>query len=435
MLALASTLVLAASPALAVDGCPCCCASRRRAGGRSRSAFPRSNRSCATWRAGDLPVVRHVWCRQQRHASMGRRAGVLPAAVHARGRGRTRPHLLVRLQRRGVGHDRRRAVGPHLVEPGRRERSPEYSATAKSSLGTWDTQFDDDYAAWLASLPLRHRLASPAEPERWTARPCRTRAYVRPARRSVDDPRPGRRRERFQPACDRRGRRRPRMRQPAIGPRHWPPRGHWRPTTGTSASAWPRSICTTCSVSACRWRRPSTLPEPGGHAGRPHRVFGANRPAPDRPPALAAPGPVLLLQRRLCHRIQARLCAPHRRCNTVARQPCLASPPPCPRSCHESSPRSPPPRSAPCPARFAPPHFCAGVRAAGFDKIEDTVTNINDILVTISVAVVTISIIWAGFKMIFQGARLADVANVLIGGTLVGGAAFAATSSAEGLRR
>ena len=34
-----------------------------------------------------------------------------------------------------------------------------------------------------------------------------------------------------------------------------------------------------------------------------------------------------------------------------------------------------------------------------------------------------IAIIWAGFKMIFQGARLADVANVLIGGTLVGGAA------------
>jgi type IV secretion system protein VirB2 len=44
-------------------------------------------------------------------------------------------------------------------------------------------------------------------------------------------------------------------------------------------------------------------------------------------------------------------------------------------------------------------------------------------LVTISIAVVTIAIIWAGFKMIFQGARLADVANVLIGGTLVGGAA------------
>jgi type IV secretion system protein VirB2 len=60
---------------------------------------------------------------------------------------------------------------------------------------------------------------------------------------------------------------------------------------------------------------------------------------------------------------------------------------------------------------------------AGFDKVNTTVTNVNAILVTISIAVVTIAIIWAGFKMIFQGARLADVANVLIGGTLVGGAA------------
>ena len=63
------------------------------------------------------------------------------------------------------------------------------------------------------------------------------------------------------------------------------------------------------------------------------------------------------------------------------------------------------------------------VLAQGFDKINTTVTNVNAILVTISVAVVTIAIIWAGFKMIFQGARLADVANVLIGGTLIGGAA------------
>jgi type IV secretion system protein VirB2 len=61
--------------------------------------------------------------------------------------------------------------------------------------------------------------------------------------------------------------------------------------------------------------------------------------------------------------------------------------------------------------------------AQGFDKINTTVTNVNDILVTISIAVVTIAIIWAGFKMIFAGARLADVANVLIGGTLIGGAA------------
>ena len=67
-----------------------------------------------------------------------------------------------------------------------------------------------------------------------------------------------------------------------------------------------------------------------------------------------------------------------------------------------------------------------GALAQGFDKINTTITNINAMLVTISVAVVTMAIIWAGFKMIFQGARLADVANILIGGTLIGGAsAFA----------
>jgi type IV secretion system protein VirB2 len=83
----------------------------------------------------------------------------------------------------------------------------------------------------------------------------------------------------------------------------------------------------------------------------------------------------------------------------------------------------------PCPrstATTAAALFAAtlgNANAQGFDKINTTVTNVQTVLVTISVAVVTIAIIWAGFKMIFQGARLADVANVLIGGTLVGGAA------------
>ena len=67
--------------------------------------------------------------------------------------------------------------------------------------------------------------------------------------------------------------------------------------------------------------------------------------------------------------------------------------------------------------------FASTALAQGFDKVNTTVTNVQAILVTISIAVVTIAIIWAGFKMIFAGARLADVANVLIGGTLIGGAA------------
>ncbi len=70
-----------------------------------------------------------------------------------------------------------------------------------------------------------------------------------------------------------------------------------------------------------------------------------------------------------------------------------------------------------------PPLAWAQAAGGSFDKINTTVTNVQTILVTISIAVVTIAIIWAGFKMIFQGARLADVANVLIGGTLIGGAA------------
>ena len=88
-----------------------------------------------------------------------------------------------------------------------------------------------------------------------------------------------------------------------------------------------------------------------------------------------------------------------------------------------------------------PPYRAAAVRLAsalyvalprlssaqGFDKINTTVTNVQAILVAISIAVVTIAIIWAGFKMIFQGARLVDVANVLIGGTIIGGAAAFAT--------
>jgi len=61
--------------------------------------------------------------------------------------------------------------------------------------------------------------------------------------------------------------------------------------------------------------------------------------------------------------------------------------------------------------------------AQGFEQINTTVLNVQEILVLISIAVVTIAIIWAGFKMIFQAARLGDVAHILIGGTFVGGAA------------
>lgn len=72
------------------------------------------------------------------------------------------------------------------------------------------------------------------------------------------------------------------------------------------------------------------------------------------------------------------------------------------------------------PVLLIPAH--QAVMAQGFEKINTTTNNVVTILVTIAVAVVTAAIMWAGFKMIFQAARLADVANILFGGTLIGGA-------------
>lgn len=56
-------------------------------------------------------------------------------------------------------------------------------------------------------------------------------------------------------------------------------------------------------------------------------------------------------------------------------------------------------------------------RACGF------FTRINDILNIASVAVVTIAVVFAGYQVAFAHKRITDVAPVLIGGLLIGGAA------------
>lgn len=81
------------------------------------------------------------------------------------------------------------------------------------------------------------------------------------------------------------------------------------------------------------------------------------------------------------------------------------------------------PRATPFTAAALATASAQRAMAQGFDQVNTTVLNVQEILIVISVSVVTIAIIWAGFKMIFGGARLSEVANVLIGGTLVGGAA------------
>lgn len=50
-------------------------------------------------------------------------------------------------------------------------------------------------------------------------------------------------------------------------------------------------------------------------------------------------------------------------------------------------------------------------------------SNINNILNIASIAVVTIAVIFAGYQIAFAHKRISDVAPVLIGGLLIGGAA------------
>jgi type IV secretion system protein VirB2 len=62
-------------------------------------------------------------------------------------------------------------------------------------------------------------------------------------------------------------------------------------------------------------------------------------------------------------------------------------------------------------------------QAQGFDKVNTSINNLVAFFALISVGIVTLAVSWAGFKMVFQGARLADLANVLIGAAIIGGAA------------
>jgi type IV secretion system protein VirB2 len=60
---------------------------------------------------------------------------------------------------------------------------------------------------------------------------------------------------------------------------------------------------------------------------------------------------------------------------------------------------------------------------ASTDAVEQAVIDLTTLLTTIGIGIVTIAIMVAGYKMAFQAARFSDVANILIGGTLAGGAA------------
>ena len=60
--------------------------------------------------------------------------------------------------------------------------------------------------------------------------------------------------------------------------------------------------------------------------------------------------------------------------------------------------------------------------AGGIDKVNTFAQNLSIALYGIGAAVLTIAFMWAGFKVMFQGQTLREVAPVFIGGVIVGSA-------------
>ncbi len=56
-------------------------------------------------------------------------------------------------------------------------------------------------------------------------------------------------------------------------------------------------------------------------------------------------------------------------------------------------------------------------------KVNTVMTNIQTVLTGVAIIAFTIAIMFAGFKMAFQHAKWSEVANIVYGGILVGGAA------------
>lgn len=74
----------------------------------------------------------------------------------------------------------------------------------------------------------------------------------------------------------------------------------------------------------------------------------------------------------------------------------------------------------------------AGGFAGACEKVFGFFTQLENILKAASVIIVTIAIVFAGYQIAFAHKRLSDVAPVLIGGLLIGGAAAIASWFTEG---
>lgn len=67
--------------------------------------------------------------------------------------------------------------------------------------------------------------------------------------------------------------------------------------------------------------------------------------------------------------------------------------------------------------------FSAAVSAEGFEKVNTMLNTVISGLHTIAIATATLAGLWVGFKVLFDGAALRDMKNVIIGAAIIIGIA------------
>jgi hypothetical protein len=71
--------------------------------------------------------------------------------------------------------------------------------------------------------------------------------------------------------------------------------------------------------------------------------------------------------------------------------------------------------------------LAAGGASGGLDGIKSIFTEVMNALDTISVVVVTVAFAIAGYKVVFGGRTIQEVAPILIGGVIIGAAGYLAS--------
>lgn len=77
-------------------------------------------------------------------------------------------------------------------------------------------------------------------------------------------------------------------------------------------------------------------------------------------------------------------------------------------------------------ALLTPSVWAEGEFAKACNNVSDFFTNFETILRVASISIVTIAVVFAGYQIAFAHKRISDVAPILIGGLLIGGAATVA---------